>query len=149
MLTLALDLGSTTGFAFCGHKHPGVSHGTISLKVDGKFHDSGYMKLFAWLEAIRANSLDMEVVVEKPHAGKFFYAVQILFGLLAVVHAFCEKHKIALREVSPMTIKKHWCGTGKADKKEMVKRTQQIFPLVTDHNESDSIALLNYHLETK
>lgn len=147
MLTLALDLGSRCGFAIMDDGR--ISHGWIDLKVDKKFHVSGYLKLFNWMESFKKNGYEIDVVVEKPHASGMFYAVEILFGLLAIVYSFCDKHQIPVRTVSPMTIKKFWTGTGKSDKKAMVKKTQEKFPTVVDHNESDAIALLYYHLETK
>jgi Holliday junction resolvasome RuvABC endonuclease subunit len=141
---VALDLGSITGFAVKS-KH-GLSHGTMSFKVKGKFHDAGYKKLYDWL---RSFDEDIEVVVEKPHAGRFFGAVRILFGLLAIVHLFADEYKVRLTEVSPTSIKKFWTGSGKSDKEAMMAVTQQKFPKVTDHNQGDAIALLYFHLESK
>jgi Holliday junction resolvasome RuvABC endonuclease subunit len=146
-LTLALDLGSRSGFATMQDGH--VSYGWVDLKVGTKFHPSGYLKLFNWVESMVTNGHVLDVVVEKPHASQMFKAVEILFGLLAVVYSVCDKHQIPIRTVSPMTIKKFWTGTGKSDKKAMVKKTQEMYPAVVDHNVSDAIALLHYHLETK
>ena len=146
---VALDLGSVTGFAVKS-KH-GISHGTMNFKVKGKFHDSGYKKLYDWL-CVMPKDLpwhELEVVVEKPHAGRFFGAVRILFGLLAIVHLFSDEHGVKLTEVSPTSIKKFWTGKGTSSKEEMVAETQKKFPNVKDHNQSDAIALLYYHLENK
>jgi Holliday junction resolvasome RuvABC endonuclease subunit len=141
---IALDLGSVTGFAVKS-KH-GFSHGTMSFKVKGKFHDSGYKKLYDWLRGFEE---DVEIVVECPHAGRFFGAVKILFGLLAIVHLFAYEYKAQLTEVKPTAIKKFWTGSGNADKETMVLETQKKFPNVTDHNTSDAIALLHLYLEQK
>ncbi len=139
---ISLDLGSLTGFAVRS-KH-GLSHGVMNFKVKGKFHDSGYKKLYDWL---RSFDTEVELVVECPHAGRFFGAVRILFGLLAVVHLYADEFNVSLTEVKPTSIKKYWTGSGTATKERMVFETQKKFPSVKDHNTSDAIALLFLHLE--
>jgi Holliday junction resolvasome RuvABC endonuclease subunit len=152
MLTLALDLGSQTGFAMVTEGK--LSYGMLDLRTKGKFQPSGFKRLFDWLKVVAlphmdAGHTDMEVVMEKAHAGKFFRSVEVLFGLMAVVSSFCDTYGVPLRVVSAMTIKKHWSGTGKAKKEDMVAVTQKKYPDVKNHNTSDAIALLHYHLETR
>lgn len=148
MTTISLDLGSITGFAV--KSDHGFSNGTLNFKKKGKFHDSGYKALYdflcTFLEGPHEHP-DLEVIVEKPHAGRFIAPVRILFGLLAIVHLFCDLFKIKLTEYSPKEIKKFWSGKGTASKEEMVAETQKKFPHVKDHNQSDAIALLYLHLE--
>lgn len=140
-MILALDLGSTTGYAF---KDTGwVQSGVISLKHKGKFAPNGGELLFNHLALFREVTT---IAVEKPHAGKFFASVKILFGLLGIVGLHCSIHKINLIEYSPKAIKKFWTGNGNADKDTMVEFTQTKYHHVTDHNESDAIALLELHL---
>lgn len=147
MVTVALDLGSCTGFAVKS-KH-GLSSGTLNFKKKGKFADSGYKALYdfllTFLEGLHEHP-DLEVVVEKPHAGRFLAPIRILFGLLAIVHLFCDLFKIKLTEYSPKEIKKFWVGQGNATKDQMVAVTQINYPNVKDHNQSDAIALLYLHL---
>lgn len=147
MVTVALDLGSVTGFAV---KSPhGFSSGTLSFKKKGKFHDSGYKALYDFLNTFLEGPHEhpwLEVVVEKPHTGRFLAPIRILFGLLAIVHLFCDLFQIKLTEYSPKEIKKFWTGKGNADKDTMVAETQTKFPNVTDHNQSDAIALMYLHL---
>lgn len=148
MRIVSLDLGSVTGFAVKSEN--GLSSGTLNFKKSGKFHDSGYKALYDWLRAFLEGPHEhpwVTVVVERPHAGRFLAPVRILFGLLAVVHLFCDLFKIRLVEYSPKEIKKFWTGKGNASKDEMVAKTQEKFPRVTDHNQSDAIALLYLHLE--
>ncbi len=141
-MIVALDLGSVTGFAV--HSVNGVSSGTLNFKKKGKFADSGYKALYDFLHTF--NIYSFEVVVEKPHAGRFIAPVRILFGLLAIVHLFCDLFKIKLTEYSPKEIKKYWVGSGNAKKEDMVFETQKKFPNVKDHNQSDALALLYLHL---
>lgn len=147
-MIVALDLGSVTGFAVYS-KH-GLSSGTLSFKKKGRFSDSGYKALYDFLYTFLPGGMkpiELEVVVEKPHAGRFLAPIRILFGLLAIVHLFCDLFKIKLTEYSPKEIKKFWTGKGTASKEAMVAETQKKFPNVKDHNQSDSIALLFLHLE--
>lgn len=141
---IALDLGTTTGFAVQS-KH-GLSHGTISFKKKGKWDDSGYKALYDWLRTFEG---EIEVVIEKAHVSRFLGAARILFGLRALVCVYCAEFSVRLTEVSPLTIKKFWTGSGKAKKEDMVAQTQKKFPKVKDHNQSDAIALLHYYLENK
>jgi Holliday junction resolvasome RuvABC endonuclease subunit len=143
--TLALDLGSTCGFAV--HNKYGVTSGTLSFKKKGKFQDTGYAQLHTWLKVTLDSNPELEVVVEKPHSGRFMAASRILFGLLGVVHMFCADTKTTLTEYSPKAIKKYWTGNGNSDKDAMVTQTQTKYPQVKDHNESDALAMLHMHLE--
>lgn len=152
MLTLALDPGSSMGFAMADGTR--ISHGVLDLRTNGKFTPAGYKRLYDWLKVccipyMDAEHTDVEVVMEKPHAGSFFRSVEVLFGLVAVVSSFCDTYGISMTVVSPMTIKKHWTGTGKAKKPDMLKVTQRKYPTVKDHNESDAIAILDYYLRNK
>lgn len=129
----------------------GVSSGTLNFKKKNKFADSGFMALHDFLYTFVAdgpyNHTQLEIIVEKPHCGRFMAANRILFGLLAIVHLFCDKYGIKLTEYSPKAIKKFWAGRGNAKKEDMVLETQKKFPNVKDHNQSDAIALLYLHLE--
>lgn len=141
---IALDLGSITGFAVQS-KH-GLSHGTMNFKVKGKFHDSGYKKLYDWLRTFEG---EVEMVVECPHASLYFNSVRILFGLLAVCHLFADEHKVKLTEVKPTVIKKFATGSGAAKKEAMVAAVQKHHPGVTDNNEADAVWILRHHLESR
>lgn len=145
--TLALDLGSTCGWAM--HNSQGVTSGTISFKKKGKFHDSGYSDLYVFLTEKFMLDEAIEIAVEKPHAGRFINPLRILFGLLAIVHFFANRYQVTLTEYSPKAIKKFATGNGNADKKRMVLAVQEGYPKVTDNNEADALALLHLHLGMK
>ena len=150
MVTVALDLGSCCGFAVAS-KH-GITSGTLSFKKKGKFNDSGYKALYDFLRTFIEGPHehpDLEVVVEKPHAGRFLAPIRILFGLLAIVHLFCALFQIKLTEYSPKEIKKFATGSGNAKKEEMVAAIQKDFPAVKDHNTADALHMLRMHLSRK
>lgn len=139
---LTLDLGSITGFAIDSPE--GFSSGTLNFKTKGKFSDRGYASLRKFMGFLNKDNL--EIVVEKPHAGRFMAPVRILFGLLAVVKGYCYEENIPYFEYSPKEIKKFWTGKGNASKEEMVLTTKAKHSYVKDHNESDAIALLHLHI---
>jgi Holliday junction resolvasome RuvABC endonuclease subunit len=119
----------------------------LSFKTKGKFQDKGYAQLHTWLEATLGGNEGLEIVVEKPHCGRFMAASRILFGLLAVVHMFCDQHKVKLTEYSPKAIKKFATGSGNANKDTMLAFVQAKYPKVKDHNEADALHQLHLHLE--
>lgn len=141
---LALDLGSTTGFA-CKTKN-GTGSGTVSFKKKGKWQDSGFKLMYEWLDGFDHHGL--EIVVETPHGG-YFNSMRILFGLLAIVHLWAGENNVPIHWVSPKSIKKYATGKGNADKKAMVAAIQSLYPYITDNNEADAMWLLRYHLEKK
>lgn len=147
---VALDLGSVAGFAV--HSKHGITSGTLNFKKAGKFNDSGYKALYDFLctfiEGPHEHP-DLEIVVEKPHAGRFLAPIRILFGLLAIVHLFCDLFQIKLTEYSPKEIKKFATGSGNAKKEEMVAAIQKEFPSVKDHNQADALHMLRMHTHKK
>jgi Holliday junction resolvasome RuvABC endonuclease subunit len=61
---------------------------------------------------------------------------------------FADANDLKLVEYRPKAIKKYWTRNGNADKKQMVARTQSFGYIdVKDHNESDAIAMLYFHLK--
>lgn len=146
-MIVALDLGSCTGFAI--HSKHGITSGVLNFKKKGRFSDSGFKALYdflcTFLEGPHEHP-DLEVVVECPHAGRFIAPVRILFGLLAIVHLFCDLFKIKLTEYKPKEIKKFATGSGNAKKPSMLAAVQVDFPGVKDHNTADAIHMLRMHL---
>jgi Holliday junction resolvasome RuvABC endonuclease subunit len=144
MVIVALDLGTTTGFAV--HSKHGITSGTLNFKKKGKFHDSAFKALYDFLCTFTEGGVPVEIAVEKPHAGRFIAPVRILFGLLAVVHLFSDEFGIILTEYSPKEIKKFATGSGNAKKPEMVAAVQKEFPNITNDNQADAVQLLRLHL---
>lgn len=156
MRVLALDLATRTGWA----------------KWDGERRESGfvdftpkrgespgmrYVRFNAWLDMMipdgrnyGANGIWKKpdlVVYEQAWGGmKSGAAAEVALGLATRVQELCAKRGVDHTTVNGSTLKKWTTGNGHAGKPRMVSAVNERFgpPFVTDDNESDAIALLEY-----
>ena len=118
---LALDLGTTTGWAMTGRDGL-ISGGSESFKPQ-RFEGGGmrYLRFKRWLTDIKqcADGLDWVVFEEVcKHAG--VDAAHAYGGFMAHLTAWCEHHQIPYQGVPVGTIKKYATGKGNAGKAEMI-----------------------------
>jgi Holliday junction resolvasome RuvABC endonuclease subunit len=148
--TLALDLGTTTGWALQlpdGH----ISTGTVSLNQTR--YDGGGMRFLRfrrWLEQLDLDAGPIEAVYfeeVRRHVGTD--AAHVYGGLLAVLTAWCEEHLVAYQGVPVGTIKRFIAGKGNADKAAVIAAVQVKGFAPTDDNEADAIAILLWAIETR
>lgn len=151
---LALDLATVTGFArvansvlTTGSQTFARHHGNKTRGADHHGASHGYFD--NWLREQLRQPLPTAVIYEDAGFFKSRDAVQICVGLRGILLAQTAKLDIPVYSYAPMTVKKYWAGTGKADKDDMVAATLIKFPEIdlTDNNEADAIALLHLHLE--
>lgn len=152
MTILALDLGTTTGWArqILGSKYitpsdfrigGNIIHGTVSFKP-GRFEGGGmrFLRFSRWLEeAIQGAD---EVVFEEVRRHAATDAAHVYGGMLAVLTASCEEKGIPYSGIPVGTIKKHATGKGNASKAEMMAVIRAKGYTVQDDNEADAIAIL-------
>jgi Holliday junction resolvasome RuvABC endonuclease subunit len=142
---LALDLGTTTGFA-CGE--PGIGaivSSTWNLKP-ARFDGGGmrYVKFRQRLDELHA-AMGFEIVYfeeVRRHAGTD--AAHVYGGLMATLQSWCEDKKIAYSGVPVGTIKKFWTGKGNAPKDVMIAKARERGFEPDDDNEADALALLHW-----
>ena len=147
---LALDLGTTTGWAIRGFDGL-ITSGTVSFKPSR--YDGGgmrYLRFTNWLTEIDRLSGPIEAIYfeeVRRHIGTD--AAHVFGGLLAVLTSWGELRGVPYQGVPVGTIKKHATGQGNANKQAMIDaaRAQGFSP--ADDNEADAIALLLWALETK
>ncbi len=86
------------------------------------------------------------VVYEEVAMLRGMAATQIYAGMIAILLLACEDAKIPYAGVPVATIKKHITGKGNAKKEDMINAVNAKFgdERITDHNEADAIALLDY-----
>lgn len=157
MKILALDLGSTLGFA-TGINDKITSHDSKEfwLKQDKEhgngrsFSNESFANFFNWVHGI-SRHVDI-IVCEKPNVygtGNFssFHAMRVLFGMYGIVQAVAGGWHKSLIPVSATTIKKFWTEDGRADKKEMLVHAAKRGYSLKDHNECDAIAIYHYYWE--
>jgi crossover junction endodeoxyribonuclease RuvC len=159
LVILALDLGTTTGWALRSANGP-VAHGFVSFKSQ-RFEGGGmrYLRFGRWLADMLALSgpqsdsqTDSQtsltglgaVYFEEVRRHLGVDAAHVYGGLLATLTAWCEHHQIPYQGVPVGTIKRHATGKGNAGKAEVIAAMKALGHPVTDDNEADALALLHW-----
>ena len=147
---LALDLGSTTGWAIRNDRCR-ILHGTAEFRPT-RFEGGGmrYLRFERWLDETRkiAGGIDAVYFEEvRRHAGTD--AAHIYGGFLAGLTAWCEVQKIAYQGVPVGTIKRFATGKGNADKQAMIAAIRERGFEPADDNEADAIAILLWAIDTR
>ena len=147
---LALDLGTTTGWALRGFDSL-ITSGTVSFKP-GRYDGGGmrYLRFTNWLTEIDRLSGPIEAIYfeeVRRHLGTD--AAHVYGGLMASLTSWAELRGIPYQGVSVGTIKKHATGKGNANKLVMIDAVRARGFTPTDDNEADAIALLLWAIETR
>ena len=157
LVILALDLGTTTGWALRSANGP-VAHGFVSFKSQ-RFEGGGmrYLRFGRWL----ADMLTLNAPKTGSHTnltgiGAVYFeevrrhlgvdAAHVYGGLLATLSAWCEHHRIPYQGVPVGTIKRHATGKGNASKAEVIAALQAAGHVVNDDNEADALAVMSWAL---
>lgn len=146
---LALDLGSTTGWAVRTARCR-ILHGTAEFRPSR--YDGGgmrYLRFGKWLDQTLdvTGGIDAVYFEEvRRHAGTD--AAHIYGGFLAALTSWCEQRGIAYQGVPVGTIKRYATGKGNADKAAMIAAVRERGFEAADDNEADAIAILLWALET-
>ena len=148
--TLALDLGTTTGWAL-RPRDGEIAHGFVSFRPQ-RFEGGGmrYLRFKRWLTELKALATDINAVYfeeVRRHAG--VDAAHVYGGLMATLTTWCEHHNIPYQGVPVGTIKKHATGKGNASKDDMISAMRARAHPVSDDNEADALALLHWAIETQ
>jgi hypothetical protein len=157
LVILALDLGTTTGWALRSANGP-VAHGFVSFKSQ-RFEGGGmrYLRFGRWLADMLALSGSQTgsqanltgigaIYFEEVRRHLGVDAAHVYGGLLATLTAWCEHHQIPYQGVPVGTIKRHATGKGNAGKAEVIAAMKALGHPVTDDNEADALALLHWAL---
>jgi len=149
MATLALDLGTTTGWALRGFDGL-ITSGTVSFRP-GRFDGGGmrYLRFSNWLSEIdqltgTISAIWFEEV--RRHVGTD--AAHVYGGLMATLTAWAELRSVPYQGVPVGTIKRHVTGKGNADKLAMIAAARARGFSPADDNEADAIAILLWAIET-
>lgn len=147
MTVLALDLGTTTGFAL-GTAGVMVS-GTETFKND-RFSGGGmrFLRFRRWLDELHAASPVSEIVFEEVRSHKGTDAAHVYGGLMGMLTAWCEEQvpPIPYQGIPVQAIKKSFTGKGNANKALMILCCRKLGHQPADDNEADAIALLYYRM---
>ena len=144
---LCLDLGSKFGWCvLCDGII--VDHGAVDLaKLAKSFGVNGEKCFFDWLlRTIDHYTIDY-IVYEDVVAHTGVYAAHKYGGYKAILYVIFPKEK--LLGVNVKKIKKTLCGNGNATKHHVIQYVfSELDIVVTDHNESDAIAIAYYVQKT-
>ena len=88
-----------------------------------------------------------EAIIMEYTYFKYKNSNQILLGQRYILKIFAETYKIPLIEYSPAEIKKSFTGSGKADKKDMIKEAKKREPDTSNDHEADAVAIYHHHLK--
>ncbi len=147
---LALDLGTTTGWALRGHDGL-ITTGTVCFRP-GRFDGGGmrYLRFTNWLTEIDRLSGPVEAIwfeEVRRHAGTD--AAHVYGGLMATLTAWAELRGVPYEGVPVGTIKRFATGKGNANKDAMIAAARARGFSPADDNEADAIAILMWAIETK
>jgi hypothetical protein len=145
---LALDLGTTTGWALRG-QDGGITSGTMSFRPS-RFEGGGmrYLRFRGWLaEIARLSGGLARVAFEEIRRHVSTDSAHVYAGFLATLTAWCEQEGIAYEGVPVGAIKRFATGKGNADKAAVVAAIRARGFAPGDDNEADAIALLLWAME--
>ena len=146
---LALDLGTTTGWALHGIDGL-ITSGTASFRP-GRFDGGGmrYLRFTNWLTEIDRLSGPVAAIwfeEVRRHAGTD--AAHVYGGLMATLTAWAELRGVPYEGVPVGAIKRHATGKGNAPKEAMIAAARARGFSPADDNEADAIAILHWAIET-
>ena len=146
---LALDLGTTTGWALHGFDGL-ITSGTTSFKP-GRYDGGGmrYLRFTNWLTELDRLAGPIEAIwfeEVRRHAGTD--AAHVYGGLMATLTAWAELRGVPYQGVPVGTIKRHATGRGNAPKEAMIAAARARGFSTADDNEADAIATLVWAIET-
>ena len=147
---LALDLGTTTGWALRGHDGA-ITSGTMTFRPS-RFEGGGmrFLRFRGWLAEIANLSGGVaRVVFEEVRAHAGTDAAHIYGGFLAHLTAWCEEQEVPYEGVPVGTIKAFATGKGNANKAAMIAAIEARGFRPADDNEADAIALLLWATDLK
>jgi hypothetical protein len=140
---LALDLGTSTGWAIRGHDGL-ITSGTVSLRP-GRFDGGGmrYLRFTNWLTEIdRLSGPIAAIWFEEVRRHAATDAAHVYGGLMATLTAWAELRGVPYQGVPVGTIKRHIAGKGNADKQVVIAAIRALGFDPQDDNEADALALL-------
>ena len=147
---LALDLGTTTGWALRGHDGL-ITSGTASFKP-GRYDGGGmrYLRFTNWLTEIdRLSGRIAAIYFEEVRRHIGTDAAHVFGGLLGVLTSWGELRGVPYQGVPVGTIKRHATGRGNANKQAMIAAARERGFSPADDNEADAIAILLWAIETQ
>jgi hypothetical protein len=146
---LALDLGSTTGWAL--RDATGVITSGVQQFRPNRFEGGGmaFLRFNHWLSELADSPGPIAAVFfeeVRAHAGTL--AAHVYGGFLAHLEAWAEFRDVPYQGVPVGTIKRFIAGKGNADKQAVIAAVKARGFAPADDNEADAIAILLWAAKT-
>ena len=147
---LALDLGTTTGWALHGADGL-ITSGTASFR-NGRFDGGGmrYLRFTNWLSELERLSGPIAAIwfeEVRRHVGTD--AAHVFGGLMASLTSWAELRGIPYQGVPVGTWKRCVCGKGNASKEDVVAAMVGKGFAPTNYDEADALAILQWVIVTE
>ena len=144
MKILSIDSATKTGFCILVNGKIFES-GTVDFsKKRGESNGMLFLRFRAWLgNVLSAMKFDVVVYEQAHHRGGA--ATEICVNLTGRIQEACAERGVEFASVHSGTLKKWTCGSGKADKSEMIAKAKILLgrePL--DDNEADAVNMAVY-----
>lgn len=141
---LALDLASIIGFA-CGSPEllGEAVHGSFALPSDVNLGRQ-YAAFADWLADKITRHEPTELVIEAPFLGQSLRAGRKLFALTGIAELIAWRRDLRFSEHHASSVRKTFCGSGRADKDRVVAECRHRGFAPRDDNAADAIALLHH-----
>jgi Holliday junction resolvasome RuvABC endonuclease subunit len=139
-MILALDLGTTTGWATRERCY--IASGTITFKPS-RYEGGGmrYLRFRRWLDEFLNLEPIEAVLFEEVRRHAATDAAHVYGGFLATLSAWCEEARAPYVGIPVGTIKRAATGKGNASKAEMIAAVRVHGYAPHDDNEADAIAI--------
>lgn len=145
---LALDLGTKCGYAL-RRRDGSIVHGT-EVFTPRKSWTPGqrWQRFRSWLSTVinehQVHVIAFERVV---FAHSSAAASDVYGGFKCLVEIAADQHRCELLDVAVPTVKKHWSGSGRADKAAMVAEAKRRGFRPDTDNAADALAVLSWACE--
>lgn len=145
---LALDLGTKTGYAL-RRRDGAMRYGTVDFTPRKSWTPGQRWARFrGWLADTVATFQIDAVVYERVVFGHSSAASSDVYGgFKALVELAADTHHLTLSSVAVPTVKKHFTGSGRADKDAMMSQARFLGFNPDSHNAADALAILSWAVE--
>lgn len=142
---LALDLGTHTGWAV-RRRDGTISHGTESFSPRKSWTPGQrWLRYRSWLSALIEREQIHAVTFERVVFGHSSASASDVYGgFRAITEMVVDAHHCTLDSVAVPTVKKHWTGSGRAKKPDMIAEARRRGFRPDTDNAADALAILHW-----
>lgn len=142
---LALDLGNKTGWAL-RRRDGGTLYGTRDFTPRKGWEPGQRWECFcAWLAEAIATQQVCQIAYERVVFGhSSAQSADVYGGFKAMVERLAARYRVVLASVAVPTVKKHWTGSGRAKKEDMMAQAKARGFRPDSHNAADALAILDW-----